>query len=134
MAKGKKTGGGSRRGSPNKHPTSFRTALREYCETLRVDPHRFMADLLANTDEVVIGVDNQGNPITAPAVKIELKFNVAKELAQYLEPKLKAVEHSGPDGAPILVHLEAILNMTPEERTARRAELEAKRKRSMGIS
>ena len=29
------------------------------------------------------------------ATKQELKFQAAKELAQYLEPKLKAVEHTG---------------------------------------
>lgn len=78
MARGKKTGGGSRKGVPNKHPISFREGLRQYCEELGVDPHKFMAEIIAdkNADHV-------------------LKLNAAKELAQYIEPKLKAVEHTG---------------------------------------
>jgi hypothetical protein len=56
----------------------FRDRLREYCAQLKVQPHEFMAQLIA--DE------------SAP---IELRLQAAKELAQYLEPKLKAVDHSG---------------------------------------
>jgi hypothetical protein len=69
--------------------------LRAYCDQLGVDPHKFMADMIADVSEVAIGVDETGRPIVRPAVSKELKLNAAKELAQYIEPKLKAVEHSG---------------------------------------
>jgi hypothetical protein len=92
MAKGKKTGGGSRKGRPNTHKSTFRTQLRDYCASLGVDPHRFMADMIADTSTVVVGLDAEGTPITAPACKPELKLAAARELAQYLEPKLKAVD------------------------------------------
>jgi hypothetical protein len=104
MAHGKKTGG-RRKGTPNKRKTSFRTALQAYCEQLGVDPHRFMADMLANNETVTYGMDLEGTPIVGPAVKMELKLNAAKELAQYLEPKLKAmeVEHSMNPDRPIRI-------------------------------
>jgi hypothetical protein len=78
MAKGVKTGGGSRKGIPNKQPSSFRTQLREYCESIGADPHKFLADIIVDPD-----------------AEVGLRVNAAKELAKYLEPQLKAIEHSG---------------------------------------
>jgi hypothetical protein len=75
---GKRTGAGRRKGTPNKHKTSFREGLRAYCALLGVDPHRYMAEMIAD-----------------PEADKVLKLNAAKELAQYIEPKLKAMEHSG---------------------------------------
>lgn len=95
MANGRKTGGGSRKGVPNKHKASFREEIRAYCASIGVDPHRFMADMIADETEVVVAVADDGRAVTAPAVCKKLKFEAAKELAQYLEPKLKAIEHSG---------------------------------------
>jgi hypothetical protein len=87
--------GGRKKGTPNKHKKEHRESLREFCARIGVDPHRYMAELIADTSEIVYGVDAQGLPIVGPAVKVELKLNAAKELAQYLEPKLKSVEHGG---------------------------------------
>ena len=97
MAKvgGFRPGAGRKKGSKNKHKASFRESLRAYCAELGVDPHRFMADLLADTSLVTLGVDAYGAMLQGPAVSLALKFQAAKELAQYLEPKLKATEHSG---------------------------------------
>jgi hypothetical protein len=95
MARGKKTGGGSRKGIPNKHKNSFREQLRDYCTSIGVDPHHYMANIIADESTIVYGVDANGEPIVGPAAKPDLKLQAAKELAQYLEPKLKAIEHSG---------------------------------------
>lgn len=75
---GSREGAGRPAGSPNTHTSSFRVALRQYCEQLGVDPHHTMVEMLAD-----------------PAIDATLKLNAAKELAQYMEPKLKSVEHSG---------------------------------------
>ena len=104
MPRGKKTGGRTK-GTPNKHKSSFRVALREYCDSIQVDPHQYMADIIADDSTIVYGLDRDGNPIEGPAAKPELKFNAAKELAQYLEPKLKAIEHSGNAEKPIVVSI-----------------------------
>ena len=70
--------GGRKKGTPNKHKKEHRESLREFCARIGVDPHRYMAEMIA---------DQRLTP--------ELRFQAAKELAQYIEPKLKAVEHSG---------------------------------------
>lgn len=74
----KTPGSGRQKGTPNKHASSFRAALRDYCEQIGADPHYFLADVVA---------DEQAD--------FGLRVSAAKELAQYIEPKLKAVEHSG---------------------------------------
>lgn len=92
---GKREGAGRKVGSKNKHPVGFRAELRAYCDQLGVDPHKYMASIIADESTIVYGVDGNGEPIVGPAAKPELKLQAAKELAQYMEPKLKAVEHSG---------------------------------------
>ena len=103
MAHGHKTGGGTRKGRPNKYPKTFRDQLWAYCAQLGVNPHHYLADLLADTSEVAIGVDPEGRPIMAPAVSVQLKFQAAKELAQYLAPKLRSVELTGDVDKPVQV-------------------------------
>ena len=104
MPRGKKTGGRSK-GVPNKRKTVFRTALRAYCDSINVDPHHYMADILADETTIIYGLDKDGHAIEGPAAKPELKLNAAKELAQYLEPKLKAIEHTGNAEKPIVVSI-----------------------------
>jgi hypothetical protein len=101
MARGIKTGGGSRAGKKNKYPKAFRDRLRAYCEHLGVDPHEFMAQLLANNEVITLGVDEHGTPMAQPAVPIAIKFQAAKELASYLEPKLRSVELTGDPDRPL---------------------------------
>jgi hypothetical protein len=98
---------GRQKGAQNKTTTDFRAALRKYCADRRVDPHFWMVDLL-----------------TRQGVKSALKFAAARELAAYLEPKLKSVELRGDPEAPLWVVYEAL---TPPERQARIAALLAKR-------
>src|SRR6478672_10448666 len=87
MTLGRKTGGGSRLGKPNKRPKAFRDQLRQYCESLGIDPFRYMADLIADKSLICVGVDDSGKRLMAPLVPIAVKFNCAKELCSYLEQK-----------------------------------------------
>lgn len=103
----------SRKGIPNKKKMAFREALRKYCDDLNVDPHYWMADLLAKR-----------------RVKAELKLQAAKELAQYLEPKLKSVEVIGDPERPLYLGVE---QLTPEERVARIEELWRKRQAGQAL-
>lgn len=90
MARGLKTGGGSRKGRPNKRKADFRAALQAYAEEKHVDPHYWMIDLIADPD-----------------ADIGHKVQCAKEVAQYLQPKLKAMdlEISGNPEKPLVVHI-----------------------------
>ncbi len=61
-----------------KKPSSdvdFLTSIRVYCRDLGVDPHEFMADVLAS-----------------PEADLGTKLHAAKALAEYMRPKLKSVE------------------------------------------
>lgn len=77
MARGKKTGGGSRKGKPNKVSAHTREALWAYCTSKGLDPFTFLVDTMGNR-----------------RVKRELRVQCARELATYLQPRLKQVEVS----------------------------------------
>jgi len=81
MAKGLKTGGGSRKGAPNKDTKNAREAISRF-----VDGN---ADRLQGwLDEIAV---NQG-PVAA--------FKCFSDLLEYHVPKLSRAEVSGPDGGP----------------------------------
>lgn len=107
MAKGKKTGGGSRKGIPNTHKSSFRTELWAYCESIGANPFHYMADMIVNDETIVYGLNLDGTPIEGPACKPEMKLKAAIELAPYLETKLKAMdlEISGNAEKPLIVSI-----------------------------
>lgn len=73
MALGKKTGGGTRKGSPNK----LKAAVAERIAALGCDPFEGMA---------TIAMDMSNPP--------ELRGRMHAELAQYLSPKLRSVEQT----------------------------------------
>lgn len=81
MAKGKKTGGGSRKGIPNKVTREFRETVRRVLEANDGNIEAWLAEV-AEKD---------------PARALDL---VAK-LAEYSAPKLARMEHTGKDGGPM---------------------------------
>lgn len=85
MARGSAPGerrGGRVKGTPNK----ITDDIVEKLKSLRCDPIEGMARIAA---------DNENPP--------ELRGRMYSELAQYVAPKRKAVEHSGPGGGALLV-------------------------------
>jgi len=50
---------------------------------------------------VSIGVDGYGGKVIDASSSAKTAIDALEKLAQYVEPKLKAVEVSGPDGGPI---------------------------------
>jgi hypothetical protein len=88
MAIGKKTGGGSRKGKPNKVSKDIAEKLAE----LDCDPIQGMAEIAAKAKEL-------GD--------MALAGQMYKELAQYVAPKRKAVEMSvaGEGGGPMAVSI-----------------------------
>lgn len=71
-------GVGRKKGTPNKKTQS----LMELCDSGGFTPFEDMLKLTHHPDP-------------------ELSFHALKEVCQYLYPKRKALEHSGPDGGPI---------------------------------
>ena len=86
---------GRKEGATNLKKREFRQALLRYCADKHVDPFFWMVDLL-----------------TKKRVKNELKLQAAKELAQYLQPKLRAIELTGEDGGPMQVQHDHLHQLT----------------------
>jgi hypothetical protein len=83
--------GGRKAGTPNK-----RTSVLEKCEELGLDPFKEMARIASDRAD-----PNQ--PM------------MLKELAQYLEPKKKAMEVSGSIDMRVQQELEGLMGLTEEE-------------------
>ena len=67
---------GSRRGVPNRVSRDMRSYILKLCTRHNTNPFRVLVELMAD-------------PLSP------WRFQAAKELAQYLEPKLRAMEHTG---------------------------------------
>lgn len=80
---GRREGAGRKEGSTNKAKAELISLLEE--EYPGYDPVLAMA-ALAN--------DPEADPI--------MRFQASKEVAQYVHPKRKAVEHTGKGGAPLI--------------------------------
>jgi len=92
MPRGAKPGerrGGRAKGTKNRGTLEVEEKLRK----LGCDPITGMA-------LIAMGIDAQGNSIDA---SIDLKAKMLAELAQYILPKRKAVEHTGPEGGAVIV-------------------------------
>lgn len=83
MAKGVKTGGGSRKGKPNKIAREFRETVRKLLED--------------NADNVALWLDKVAQTDPDKALDKLVK------LAEFAAPKLSRAEVSGPDGGAITV-------------------------------
>ena len=92
MARGKKTGGGSRKGIPNTYRLETREALWDYIRAQgpTANPFKRLVDRMMTTD-------NEATEV-----------NCASILADRLLPRLKAVEVSGNEAQPLRVLLEAL--------------------------
>ena len=96
--------GGRQKGTPNKRTVEFAERL----EKLNCDPLELMARMVngEETQPAKVGVDDDGNTIIEDLPPSwELRASCAKELLQYLYPKRKALELSGPEGGNIPIEL-----------------------------
>ncbi len=102
MATGRKTGG-RQPGAANRTKRAFRERLQAYATRYKVDPHDWMVRCLADATTQVIGITDAGTPLEAPTVSVALKLQCARELAQYLQPKLRSIELTGAADSPVEV-------------------------------
>jgi hypothetical protein len=89
--------GGRQKGSKNKITLDVAQKLAAWS----FDPFRGMFEL---------ATDSNNSP--------EVRLRACSELAQYVAPKRKAVEHSGPDGSAVQhehLHVIDLNKLTPEE-------------------
>lgn len=105
---GKKWGGRSK-GTPNKKTFD----AQKMAEDLGVDPLEILLHAASNNYQA-LGYESAittklvgENAITEDTIPISTRVQAAKEAAQYLYPKRKAIEHTGKDGTDLF--LDAIL-------------------------
>lgn len=91
MALGKKTGGGSRAGKPNKATTDVRAAIAVFASANVGQMSEWLAE------------------IEDPAKKLDLYLRAL----EYHIPKLARQEHTGEDGGPIVVEIVQFAGKTP---------------------
>jgi len=105
MAKGRKTGGGSRAGVPNKVTQSAREAIAKFVDG---NAHRLQdwLDRVADgVKEVEVGQDGKERETGVFVVKPdpEKAFVLFQSVVEYHIPKLARTELTGKDGGPINV-------------------------------
>jgi hypothetical protein len=101
---GKKTGGRSK-GTPNKK-TFDAQAL---AERMGIDPLELLLNF-AMGDWKALGYDSSiqtklvgETAISEDTIPVSIRAQAAKEAAQYLYPKRKAIEHTGKDGTDLFI-------------------------------
>lgn len=94
---GARPGAGRKKGVPNKD----KRALMDRIEALYPGYHPVIA-------MAAIANDESGD------VDLAMRFQAHKEVAQYVEPKRKAIEHSGEGGGPLTVQIVRFADTDPE--------------------
>lgn len=107
---------GGKLGRQSKKKREFRELVTAYCKKKGVDPFEFFVDVIAG--EILVGEGEH--------IRIEHKLTAAKELAQYMQSKLRSVEVTVVPEVP-KAHTDA------EVRHERIAALEKKRTAAMPL-
>lgn len=72
-------------------PAEVRGAIQALCKELNYDPIRRLIELAQADQEVVVG----DVKVKVPLADVDQQIAIAKEIAQYIAPKVKSVEVQG---------------------------------------
>lgn len=84
--------------SLSKARATFRMNFQRYCDRLGADPFKWMAQTLADATTWIDGEGKEHYTVPLP-----IKVECATQLAQYLQPKLRAIELSADADNPVLI-------------------------------
>jgi hypothetical protein len=110
---------GRKKGTPNKNTQD----VMALCDRLGCNPIEIMARFAINdweglgydSPDTVVGYSKTAQPLKQQRITEKMRLDAASELAGYLIPKRKAIEHTGKDGDPIQVEtLETFLKRTSQ--------------------
>ena len=113
MAKGKKTGGGNRKGKPNRATADVRKAIATVLETNAANFSKWLERVAEGEKEFEPEKDEEGEPVMdengdpkgewswlrRPEPGTALKL--AMDMAEYHIPKLARMEHTDGEGKPL---------------------------------
>lgn len=115
--KGSPKTGGRVKGTPNKRTVELRALLASTVDLKTDHPLQVLARIYTGQikQPVITGVDKKGNSIVVELPPSwDLRVRAASEVAQYLEPKRKAVELSDGDGNPLTINLLDLASLPAE--------------------
>jgi hypothetical protein len=72
-------------------PAEVRACIHTICQDNNYDPFRELIELATGTQEVEVN----GKKLTIPLADVDQRITIAKEIAQYMAPKLKSIEVTG---------------------------------------
>lgn len=101
-------GAGRKKGSLNKRTKELVLAKDILSKKDRQDPLDFLYHVMMGERVFArIGTNLQGDDFVEQEIlpTLEHRLSAAKELAQYLHPKLKAIEHAGKGGEPFVIQI-----------------------------
>lgn len=100
MPVGKKYGGGSRKGVPNRATADARAAIALFVDD---NAHRLQGWLDAIADGVKGPLDEEGNETYLVDPDPQKAFELFQSVIEYHVPKLARTEHTDSDGKPLPV-------------------------------
>lgn len=110
MAKGRKTGGGSRKGRPNKATATLKEAITHIVDSTRDDCLKWLQAVAEGERESDPILDDEGNPVLDENGDPKLEWSWLRrpepgtalklwtDLAEFLQPKLARTEHTDAQG------------------------------------
>jgi hypothetical protein len=107
VAKGQKHGGRVK-GTPNKDKADLLSAIRDAVDDQDYHPVVQLARIACDSSTVKVKETKRGKLIEFEVARYsdELRLNAAKEVAQYVAPKLKSIEHTADgEGFGLTLHM-----------------------------
>jgi hypothetical protein len=98
--KGAPAGPGRPKGSTN----ASSRMVQEKCELMGIDPVAVLILFTGNRWQE-LGYKSEKNKFGFPTIPTKLRAECAMELANYIAPKLKSIEHTGEGGGPMITEV-----------------------------
>lgn len=101
MAKGTKTGG-RKAGTPNKDKADLLQQIRDHVGDQEYHPVLVMAEMATAVETVT----EKGKKVTRHVYPLSTRETMTREVAQYVAPKLKSIEHTADgEGFGLSLHM-----------------------------
>jgi len=94
--------GGRKAGTPNKDKADLLAQIREHIGDPHFHPVLAMAEMVTATEQAI----EKGKKVTVPKYPLSTREAMLREVAQYVAPKLKSIEHTADgEGFGLTLHM-----------------------------
>jgi hypothetical protein len=99
-------------------PTEVRSAIHEICENNNYDPFEDLIEMAVGRETITIN----GKDKEVPLCTVDQRIAIARELAQYLAPKLKSIEVGGQIDHDFVINVKKFGEVEDKVQAAKEAE------------